>query len=235
MGAERAAAEANESFEGLAKKEERIRQVAAGVDRMAALTRLAGATTRDSVISDLKRIEDELIRGADDIRKEIIRLAAEHLKDAVQAEVELDQQRSENASPGEGGKPAHESAKKVERLVADARAKGVAVGHENVAFSNRARVDLLAEALLRNAIAEFHRGAQDYAANGWKADAAWDAAARVETDIQRWQDMGVPPSHPKVTKAIAKAKELREQEGLRKREFNAAKRRREAEEKKKTG
>jgi len=206
---------------------ERVVWLAAAVERASTVARAAGVSGSDSMVAQLRQLEQELRQRADELRKNAIELVAHRLIVAAEAEWEGLGRAVHEEPPSSGGKTSQDAANRVRLLLSAGLAKGVPIAHKAVAVCRKVDMDLRAEALFRNALAEVHKDSEQYVSSGYIVDAAVQAADSIEAAVQRAQREGVRPANPRIAEVAAMAKELREQEGLRKRECNAAKRRRE--------
>ena len=75
---------------------------------------------------------------------------------------------------------------------------------------------------------ERRRVKKEYERKGYEPDAAIESAKRIEREIAVALDKGVPKMHPKMVEADAAAVRVREEEGFRKRQAAAEKRKADA-------
>lgn len=201
--------------------EKMMRDTYETVARVALLARKVGALSgeEEDAIA-LAAIEEEL-------RVESVQLCADCLKKETDRLMEEDEELAEECleKPFLGGVGAMKAQEKLSQLVNEALKKGVESRHDNVRQARMKITDLKAESIRRDAQCMIFKSEEEYKKKGWIEDAATKCADSVEKMIQNAISGGIPDSHPKLTAAYMASKELREQEGFRKREFNAQKRR----------
>jgi len=234
----RAHAEANkvffseEEFKALAdsSREHRARdgvndiQVYEAYERVARVhglaVKAACMTGEEEVSQNLRGLEEELRAAA-------LNLTAAALKASAEQIVEDDEAIAAKAEdePAIGGRDSMKAAMKLSTLLETALRKGVLLNHDSIKFARATIVNLKGESIRREAKAMIHASEEVYRKQGYIPDAATNCADKVEHMINLAVEQGIPRAHPKLTAAWNASKELREQEGWRKREANAAKRR----------
>eukprot|EP00930_Biecheleria_cincta_P042217 TRINITY_DN29038_c0_g1_i1.p1 TRINITY_DN29038_c0_g1~~TRINITY_DN29038_c0_g1_i1.p1 ORF type:complete len:807 (-),score=99.39 TRINITY_DN29038_c0_g1_i1:86-2485(-) len=162
-----------------------------------------------------------------ELKENALQLTANHLTVTVKRIVEEDSKIEKRADeePQVGGMFATDAAEKVLRLISESLKIGVHPGHDSVRFARDCVPTLKAEGIRRDAKAMIYACDQEFAKKGYIEDAASNCADQVELLIRKAVHQGLSESHPKMQAAYSAAKELRELEGWRKREANAAKRR----------
>lgn len=185
------------------------------------LTRKAACMSGfEECLKTMKALEVELKGNA-------LQLTANHLTvtvERIMAE-DADIERRADEEPQVGGMFASDAAEKVLRLISESLKIGVHPGHESVRFARDCVPSLKAEGIRRDAKAMIYACDQEFDKKGYIEDAATKCADRVELMIRKAVQQGLSEAHPKMQAAYAAGKELRELEGWRKREANAAKRR----------
>eukprot|EP00931_Biecheleriopsis_adriatica_P118965 TRINITY_DN9425_c0_g1_i2.p1 TRINITY_DN9425_c0_g1~~TRINITY_DN9425_c0_g1_i2.p1 ORF type:complete len:229 (-),score=65.62 TRINITY_DN9425_c0_g1_i2:26-712(-) len=191
------------------------------IQRMADLAEKAGSMTGEEIaLQELRALQDQLYTEA---------IHATECRVKVETEQALHEDASiaEKAvlQPHIGGRDALLYSLKLQELVELALQRGVKVTHGSVKLARVGIMNLRAESIRRDAKAMIHASEEEYREKGWIADAATKCADRVEAMINRAVSEGISRDLPKMQAAWQVSKELREQEGWRKREANAAKRR----------
>jgi len=202
--------------------EKKMYEIFLAVGRIHVLAKKAGGCTgQEENCIALAELEEE-------ISEESVQLTVNKLKEDIDKIMEQDRRLAEDCekNPKLGGKGALLHADKIQACLSKALTNGVDRMHDYVREARTNIIDLKAEAISRDAKCMIFTSDQEYQKKGWIEDAATKCANAVEKMIQDATEKdGIPNSHPALTAAYKASKELREQEGFRKREFNAAKRR----------
>jgi len=167
-----------------------------------------------------------------ELKEEALALSADKLKEETDKIVAKDEDVAEEcvAKPQNGGKAALAGSEQLKEFLNSALKKGVELRHDTVMRARLIITDLQAESIRRDAKAMIFTSDEEYRRKGWIEDAATKCADNVEKMVAKAIKNGIPDAHPKLTAAYMASKELREQEGFRKREYHVEKRKREKEE-----
>eukprot|EP00927_Polykrikos_kofoidii_P055013 TRINITY_DN49331_c0_g1_i1.p1 TRINITY_DN49331_c0_g1~~TRINITY_DN49331_c0_g1_i1.p1 ORF type:complete len:922 (+),score=212.98 TRINITY_DN49331_c0_g1_i1:339-3104(+) len=180
---------------------------------------------KDVIVQRIKGFKKGMIQLEKDLRSRRLERYAENLRQETQKEVEQDERIAESAGPEVGGKAAMKASERLTGVVKQTVERGVNPGNPIVFEAKKAALELRAEAVRRNALALLYEDEVTFKAQGWIAGKATELADKIDAEVMAASDAGIDFGHPKVKEARKSAKELREQEGFRKREATAAKKR----------
>jgi len=211
-------------------KEADAYKLAANVENVFVLAKLVGSiSTRNNlykVVPDLsKRLKEHAVR----LRAQWLEGLATDLLEEVLEIAEKDNDFALTAKDDAGGKAAAQAAERMKNLMSMTLGKGVPAFHNAIITTRQKMIELKAEAVRRDAVAFLYEDAQIMKTHGWIANKAIELSDKIEEAVKKAQSEGVARTHPKLSEALDKAQNLREQEGFRKREATAAKKRAEKE------
>eukprot|EP00929_Paragymnodinium_shiwhaense_P069131 TRINITY_DN34871_c0_g1_i1.p1 TRINITY_DN34871_c0_g1~~TRINITY_DN34871_c0_g1_i1.p1 ORF type:complete len:788 (+),score=208.46 TRINITY_DN34871_c0_g1_i1:243-2606(+) len=183
------------------------------------------------VIQKLKDLEKKMTEHAQALRFKELNQIARNLLDQVTQEIGVDTELRNKLPKDGGGKAAYASADRVKSLIGLALERGVPKTHDDMVEAFAGYHSLLAEGIRRNALAYQYQDEKTYAEKGWVEGFAFKLAETVEKEVSKVKDMGVPLEQDNMKAARELAKQLRDAEGFRKRDFVAAKKKAEQDEK----